>query len=393
LPPAVVDDPTTKLMPPPAPAVASPVVNDTQPVLPDSDVPVLNSTLPELPFDAASALATDTEPEPELVLPPLRMNTGPLTDFVTDEPDDSVTPPAVPLRALPTIKLMAPDLCSDAPDDSATKPVLPLALAPVLMIRLPDAPADSTLAVHTTTDPDDELTLLPLDTCSAPPTGPLVDVPPDSTTAPPARNGADVPALEPPVITMVRTTPESPEPTTTLTLPPRPLVIKPARTCSQPVLPVRDVPELSSTLPLEPNDATAADAITTEPEPELTGDPLLTSTEPPRPTPAELPPLNTSPPPAVAAADDEPAFMTTAVVAPELLVPTSKLTEPEVVPEPGSNDSQPVLPDSDQPVLSSIAPDAMLFDADAAVEILMEPEAELLLSPPSSEMDTPREFA
>ncbi len=115
-------------------------------------------------------------------------------------------PPAAEL--LPTTILMAPpEPPAEVPDCSDMKPLFPETDLPVLNNKLPEAPADNTLLVVTTTDPEPELTLLPELTITDPPNVLVLDTPDDSIKAPAA--------------------PLSPLPTTMLTLPARPPVAVP----------------------------------------------------------------------------------------------------------------------------------------------------------------------
>jgi hypothetical protein len=69
--------PTTRLTLPPAPLVAEPVASNTQPVFPRTELPLLRATDPLTPADAAVPDVIDTAPDPELVLPDVRMDTEP----------------------------------------------------------------------------------------------------------------------------------------------------------------------------------------------------------------------------------------------------------------------------------------------------------------------------
>ena len=64
--------PTVTLMEPPRPHVDDPVVNTSQPLFPDDDDPLLTSADPDVPDEATTPLPSDTDPEEELTLAPLR---------------------------------------------------------------------------------------------------------------------------------------------------------------------------------------------------------------------------------------------------------------------------------------------------------------------------------
>ncbi len=94
--------------------------------------------------------------------------------------------------------------------------------------------------------------------------------------------------------------PELPLPTTTLIEPPLPLVAVPDNTDIHPLLPDADVPVLSDIIPDTPAEPTSAVDTVTDPEPELTLDPLLIVAAPPTPVPVACPLLSAKKPPALA---------------------------------------------------------------------------------------------
>lgn len=97
-------------------------------------------------------------------------------------------------------------------------PVKPTFEVPVLNVIPPDTPADSMFAVLITTEPDDELALVPLVTNTGPPCA-SCEAPPLIWTAPPTP--AD-PAAKPPTKKSEPPLLLFPLPTAMLTEPPRP---------------------------------------------------------------------------------------------------------------------------------------------------------------------------
>jgi hypothetical protein len=75
--------------------------------------------------------------------------------------------------------------------------------------------------------------------------------------------------------------PLSPVPTCKLTEPPRPPVVTPDATVSQPLFPDADTPLLNSIEPVTPAELALALVTSTEPEPELELLPLPTTIDPP----------------------------------------------------------------------------------------------------------------
>jgi hypothetical protein len=102
-----------------------------------------------------------------------------------------------------------------------------------------------------------------------------------------------------------------PDPTRMLMAPPRPLVTLPVFIVMNPLLPLRDAPEVSDSDPDEPAEVTAADDTAIAPVPPLVLPPLLTTTDPP-----------------VAEEDAVPDDNTMSPGEPELLAPTTTLTLP-----------------------------------------------------------------
>jgi hypothetical protein len=128
----------------------------------------------------------DTEPDPELTLLPVLMDTNPPTVPILDEPEDSATLLATPESPLPATILMLPlrpPVEEPVPNDS--QPLLPDFDEPLLMDIAPDTPRDSTFAVCINTDPEPELELLPLNMVIEPPVPLPSAAPPDAVISPP----------------------------------------------------------------------------------------------------------------------------------------------------------------------------------------------------------------
>lgn len=126
----------------------------------------------------------------------------------------------------PTKKLKAPARPWVAvPVERERYPLFPATEAPVEKASRPETPAEVMLADDTVIDPVAPLTLSPLLIRTEPPTAGDRDAPADNTMSP-----AD---------------PELLVPTSTLTLPLRPLVANPLRSKSQPELPDADDPVTS----------------------------------------------------------------------------------------------------------------------------------------------------
>jgi hypothetical protein len=208
----------------------------------DAVLPVLKETAPTTPPEATEAVIRSTDPEPEPVLRPLTSATDPPKPWPPDEPAEKSTAPpsraavfefpadrnsmpASPDRDCPTTTLTDPAVPLVAlPLSTISQPELPFTEVPEDRSTLPDTPAEVTLALVMTTEPEPELTPVPLRSTAFPPICMPKARPPDTSMLPPLTAAADVaPASscrEPPV-------PERPAPAVMLILPALPLVPEP----------------------------------------------------------------------------------------------------------------------------------------------------------------------
>lgn len=250
------------------------------------------------------------------------------------------------------------------PLNRAMKPLLPALDVPLLRVRDPVTPLDTTFAELMVTTPEPELTLEPLAISTAPPSAPPinVDTPADMTTLLPA--------------TLF------PAPTITLIEPPLPPVALPDWSEIQPLLPDLDVPELSRMVPDAAADKTLAVVITIEPEPELTLDPLVTTTAPPRLEPPKPPDTLTEPPVLPVVVEPLERTIPPAAKPPLVVVPTTMLIDPDLPPVlvPDNSERNPEFPDMEVPELKVREPLAPV-DRTLAVAMTMEPDPELILLP------------
>jgi hypothetical protein len=198
----------------------------------------------------------------------------------------------------------------EGPVASSMDPLLPDCDDPDCRVMTPDtAPANPVAAVDTDTAPEPELMLDPLVTVTDPPIpAPPTTDPAVTTTPPPA--------------------PELLDPTTTLMEPARPPVADPVNTTTAPEFPDLVVPDTREIMPLDPEDDASAVDNNTDPDPELTPEPLCTATEPPMPPCKPAPAVMDTAPPAPVAADESPARTTTAPPGPIFPVPTTMLKDP-----------------------------------------------------------------
>jgi len=113
--------PTTKLIEPPRPPDAVPVVSAMLPLLPAFDVPVLNNSAPDTPLDTMFADHTLMAPEPADALVPLTTVTAPPAAAPDVEPPYSSTDPpaAVVDVVLPPLNSTLPPT-PEVPDPAAT---------------------------------------------------------------------------------------------------------------------------------------------------------------------------------------------------------------------------------------------------------------------------------
>jgi hypothetical protein len=293
--------PTKTLMEPPLPLDELPVVNAIQPLFAPGAAalpPVLSNSVPDTPVVDASADASTTLPDPELLLSPLKMRTEPPTFVVECAPAvrDTAPPPlVVPVDPPPATNSAAAAPDDDAPTTTLTapatplvtaplvissQPLFPLLLAPELSSTVPDAPALAT-GVVTITEPDPELVLEPDTSTTASPT--LFDTG-DVPTYVNELADAVVDAVPGAISTSVPPdAPESLRPTMTLMAPARPLVTEPVLSTMDPAVPSVAAPVLNRMEPVTPMDAAFAVAMVTEPDAELLLVPDAICTLPPRP--------------------------------------------------------------------------------------------------------------
>ena len=180
--------PTTTLIEPLVPPVASPDRMSTQPLFPETDPPVLSTIVPLIPDDVTFAELNVNDPEPDDTLLFAIIDTAPPAPEPVAAPLTSrILPPAaalsvvrpalitieppLPLLPLPTTTLIDPPWPPVAvPLSNATQPLLPDTDRPVCRVMVPDAPDDPTSAVDSDIVPEPELTLEPLANVSVPPT-------------------------------------------------------------------------------------------------------------------------------------------------------------------------------------------------------------------------------
>ena len=204
-----VADPDKREIPPDDPALVMPVVTLTDPLTP------------------AVSASEDCKVKAPLLVP------VPLPDEIETEPPVAVVlvpalttslPPA-PVFPLPTTTLMLPPAPLVAsPELTTTEPDEPLFDLPLRIVIAPLVPSEPADAVKTVNEPDEVVSLLPLDTKMLPP----VDDP-----------------VEPAATTMRPPLPCVPAPTSILTLPPTPeLVESPVDNTSEPLLPDDADPDL-----------------------------------------------------------------------------------------------------------------------------------------------------
>jgi hypothetical protein len=106
-------------------------------------VPLLTSSDPDAPDDATFALRTTTDPDPELALSPLMIDTAPPIPFPVAEPPVTVTePPSCDAEAAePAFRLIRlPSPLVLVPTVMLTTPAVPLVADPVVMATHPVFP-------------------------------------------------------------------------------------------------------------------------------------------------------------------------------------------------------------------------------------------------------------